>query len=112
MRNQSPPGTDDLENSVSFCSLDTLLSVTMICLIAGIHSTADAQVLLVIGKHGDSVDLAVPDAGDIPLAFNCTPTGGISFDIDFGSFLSEDDQTISVSTHTSGESDCKSPTRP
>ena len=112
MRKQSPPSTDDLENSVSFCSLDNLLSVTMICLIAGVHSTADAQILLVIAKYGDSANLAVPDAGDIPLAFNCTPTGGISFDIDFGSFLSEDDQTVSVSTPTSGESDSESPTRP
>ena len=112
MGNKSLVSTADLAKSGIFCSHGVLLSVAMIFLVVGVHLTADAQTLSIIGEDGDSINLTVPDSGDVPLAFHHTPTDGISFDIDLSSFLSEDDQPASVTIPISGKPDSVNPTGP
>ncbi|MGD2116575.1 MAG: hypothetical protein PVG07_16090, partial [Acidobacteriota bacterium] len=53
--------------------------------------------LSLVGAQEDSLQLAVPASGLVPLVFHRTPAEGAAvFDVDLGAFLSEDDQSASV----------------
>ncbi len=80
-----------------------------ILLIACSSQIAVGQYPSLIGADGDSIDLAVPSSGFVPLIFHHTATDGASFSVDLSTFLSGDDQPASVNVSMSRDDELTKP---